>query len=117
MKKYLEYRNKNQQVVNGEEIEFNGETHIIGKMTDDEIINMRAEGTKLLQTEVTYRGNKVPLSAIKSGKDLYNITEAIELEGDFTAMWFVWREIRMAERLETLSPKAQEQIKQLTKDM
>ena len=81
MKKYLEYKQKNDSVVNGEEIEFNGETHIIGKMTEEEINEMRVEGNELLKTEVTYKGEKIPLSKIKSGKDLYNITEAIELEG------------------------------------
>lgn len=113
MKKYLEYKQKNDSVVNGEEIEFNGETHIIGKMTEEEINEMRVEGNELLKTEVTYKGEKIPLSKIKSGKDLYNITEAIELEGNFSAMWYVWRELRMKERLESLSPKAQKQIRQL----
>lgn len=113
MKKYLEYKEKNDTVVNGEEIEYNGETHVIGAMNEDEVIQMRATGAELLKTEVTYKGEKTPLSNIKSGKDLYQITEAIELEGDFTAMWFVWRELRMKERLESLSPKAQKQIRQL----
>ena len=113
MKKYMEYLQKNKTVTDGEKIEFNGEEHVIGKMTEDEITAMRAEGIELLKTEVTYKGKKVPLSQIKSGKDLFNITEAIQLEGNLTGMWFVWREIRMEERLKTLSPKAQKQIKEL----
>lgn len=113
MKKYLEYLAKNQTVTDGEEIEFNGEKHVIGKMTEDEITEMKAEGIELLKTEVTYKGEKTKLKDIKSGKDLYNITEAIELEGNFTAMWFMWREYRMEERMKTLSPKAQKQIKAL----
>ena len=113
MKKYMEYLEKNKNVINGEKIEFNGEEHIIGKMTEDEITEMRAEGIELLKTEVKYKGKLTTLKDIKSGKDLFNITEAIQLEGNLTGMWYVWREIRMDERLQTLSPKAQEQIKEL----
>ena len=113
MKKYMEYLEKNKVVSEGEEIEFNGEKHIIGKMDDEEIATMRAEGIELLNTKVTYKGKLTPLKDIKSGKDLFNITEAIQLEGNLTGMWFVWREYRMEERFEKLSPKAQEQIKAL----
>lgn len=114
MKKYLEYLAKNKTVTDGEEIEFNGEIHIIGKMDEEEITTMRAEGMELLKTEVKYKDKVVQLKDIKSGRDLFNITEAIELEGNLTGMWYVWREIRMEERLKNLSSKAQEQIKALT---
>ena len=113
MKKYMEYKEKNDSVVNGEEIEFNGETHVIGKMTPEEIETMIEEGKELLKTEVTYKDHKRALSSIKSGKDLFNITEAIQLEGNLTGMWYVWRQIRMEERLKTFSPKAQKEIKAL----
>ena len=104
---------KNNTVVNGEEIEFNGETHIIGKMDEEEISEMVKEGEKLLSTKVTYKGNEVELKDIKSGKDLFQITEAIDLQGDLTGMWYVWRTYRMEDRLKNLSPKAQKQIKEL----
>lgn len=113
MKKYLEYLAKNKTVTDGEEIEFNGETHIIGKMDEEEITTMRAEGIELLNTEVKYKDKIVQLKDIKSGRDLFNISEAIELEGNLTGMWYVWREIRMEERLANLSEKAQKQIKEL----
>lgn len=113
MKKYMEYMEKNKVVTDGEEIEFNGETHIIGKMSDDEITQMKAEGVELLKTEVIYKGKPTILKDIKSGKDLFNITEAIQLEGNLTAMWYMWREARMEERLNNLSPKAQKEIKEL----
>ena len=116
MKKYLEYLEKNRTVTEGEEIEFNGETHIIGKMNEEEITNMRSEGIELLKTEVKYKDKMVQLKDIKSGKDLFIISEAIELEGNLTGMWYVWREIRMKERLSKLSEKAQEEIKKLTKE-
>lgn len=114
MKKYLEYLAKNKTVTEGEKIEFNGKVHVIGKMDEEEITSMRAEGIELLKTEVKYKDKTVQLKDIKSGRDLFNITEAIELEGNLTGMWYVWREIRMEERLKNLSSKAQEQIKALT---
>lgn len=113
MKKYLEYRNKNQKVVEGEEIEMDGVKYTIGKMTPEEIEEMKKEGDALLKTKVTYRGNEVELKDIKSGKDLYNITEAINLEGNFSGMWYRWREYRMEERFNKLSKKAQEELKKL----
>ena len=116
MKKYLEYLAKNKTVTDGEEIEFNGEVHVIGKMDEEEITSMRAEGIELLKTEVKYKNKTVQLKDIKSGRDLFNITEAIGLKGNLTGMWYVWREIRMEERLKNLSSKAQEQIKALTQE-
>ena len=115
MKKYMEYLNKNKTVTDGEIIEFDGEEHIIGKMSEDEIAQMKAEGIELLKTQVKYKDKMTPLSDIKSGKDLFNITEAIQLEGNLTGMWYVWREKRMEERMKNFSPKAQEQIKTLLK--
>ena len=117
MKKYMEMMQKNKVVTDGEEIEFNGEKHIIGKMSEDEIATMRAEVIELLKTKVIYKGQETELGDIKSGKDLFNITEAIQLEGNLTGMWFVWREARMEKRMKTFSPKAQEQIKELLKQM
>ena len=117
MKKYMEMMQKNKVVTDGEEIEFNGEKHIIGKMDEDEIATMRAEGIELLKTKVTYKGKETELKDIKSGKDLFNITEAIQLEGNLTGMWFVWREERMKEKMKTFSPKAQKQIKELLSKM
>lgn len=113
MKKYLEYRNKNQQVVNGEEIEMDGVKYIIGKMSPEEIKEMEKEGEELLKTEVTYKGNKVTLKEIKSGKDLFNITEVLNLEGNYTGMWYVWRKARMEERFNKLSDKAKKDLKEL----
>lgn len=113
MKKTLEMIGKNQKVVKGEELEFNGEVVMIGAMNEEEIVEMRKEGEKLLDTEVKYKGEMTKLRDIKSGKDLYNITEAIELEGNFTGMWFVWREYRIKERMGKLSKKAQDDIKKL----
>lgn len=113
MKKYLEYRQKNQQVVEGEEIEMNGVKYTIGKMTPEEVEEMKKEGDELLKTKVTYKGKEVELKDIKSGKDLYNITEAIQLEGNFSGMWYRWREYRMQERFGKLSEKAQKELKVL----
>lgn len=113
MQKTMQMIQKNQKVVEGEELEFNGEIVMIGAMNEEEVAEMRKEGEKLLNTEVTYKGNKTKLRDIKSGKDLYNITEAISLEGNFTGMWFCWREYRIQERLSKLSKKAQEDIKKL----
>ena len=106
MKKYLEYRNKNQKVVEGEEIEMDGVKYTIGKMTPEEIKEMEKEGEELLQTVVTYKKQEVMLKDIKSGKDLFNITEAIQLEGNYTGMWYMWRKARMEERFDKLSDKA-----------
>lgn len=113
MKKTLEYIEKNSKVVEGEDLEFNGEIVKIGAMNEEEVAEMKKEGEELLNTEVTYKGNKTKLRDIKSGKDLYNITEAISLEGNFTGMWFCWREYRINERMKKLSKKAQEDIKKL----
>ena len=113
MKKYLEYRNKNQKVVEGEEIEMDGVKYTIGKMTPEEIEEMKKEGEELLNTKVTYKGKETHLRDIKSGKDLYNITEAINLEGNFSGMWYVWRTYRMQERFSKLSEKAQKELKEL----
>ena len=110
MKKTLEMIQKNQKVVEGEELEFNGEVVIIGAMNEEEVAEMVKEGEELLNTEVTYKGEKVALRDIKSGKDLYNITEAIELEGNFTGMWYVWRTYRIKERMSKLIEKAQNDI-------
>lgn len=113
MKKTLEMMQKNQKVVEGEELEFNGEIVMIGAMNEEEIAQMVEEGKELLSTEVTYKGEKTELGSIKSGKDLFNITEAINLEGNFTGMWYVWRQKRIEERMGKLSKKAQEDIKKL----
>ena len=113
MKKTLEMIQKNQKVVKGEELEFNGEIVMIGAMNEEEIAEMKKEGEKLLDTEVKYKGEITKLRDIKKGTDLYNITEAISLEGNFTGMWFVWREYRIKERMSKLSKKAQEDIKKL----
>lgn len=113
MKKYMEYRNKNQKVIEGEEIEMDGVKYTIGKMTEEEIQEMKKEGEELLQTVVTYKGKETQLKDIKSGKDLFNITEAIQLEGNYTGMWYVWREYRMQERFSKLSEKAQEDLKKV----
>lgn len=113
MKKTLEMIQKNQKVVEGEELEFNGEVVMIGAMNEEEIAEMKKEGEELLDTEVKYKSEMTKLRDIKSGKDLYNITEAIELEGNFTGMWFVWREYRIKERMSKLSEKAQNDIKKL----
>lgn len=113
MKKYIEYRNKNQKVVEGEEIEMDGVKYIIGKMSEEEIAQMEKEGEELLKTEVTYKGQKTQLKDIKSGKDLFNITEVLQLEGNYTGMWYVWRKYRMEERFNKLSEKAQKELKAL----
>lgn len=113
MKKYLEYRNKNQKVVEGEEIEMNGVKYTIGKMTPEEIQEMEKEGEELLKTEVTYKGQKTQLKDIKSGKDLFNITEVLQLEGNYTGMWYVWRKYRMEDRFNKLSEKAQKELKEI----
>lgn len=113
MKKTLEMIGKNQKVVEGEELEFNGEVVMIGAMNEEEIEEMKKEGEKLLDTEVKYKGEMTKLRDITKGRDLYNITEAIELEGNFTGMWYVWREYRIQERMSKLSEKAQNDIKKL----
>ena len=113
MKKTLEMIQKNQKVVEGEELEFNGEVVMIGAMNEEEVAEMKKEGEELLDTEVKYKDEMTKLRDIKSGKDLYNITEAIELEGNFTGIWFVWREYRIKERMSKLSEKAQNDIKKL----
>lgn len=113
MKKYMEYRSKNQKVVEGEEIEMDGVKYTIGKMSPEEIEEMKKEGAELLSTKVTYKGKEVELKDIKSGKDLFNITEVLNLEGNFTGMWYMWREERMKERFNKLSEKAQEDLKKL----
>ena len=109
MKKIMEMIEKNRKVVEGEELEYKGEVVMIGAMNEEEIAEMKKEGEELLDTEVKYKDEMTKLRDIKSGKDLYNITEAIELEGNFTGMWFVWREYRMSK----LSKKAQNDIKKL----
>lgn len=111
MKKYMEYRQKNQKVVEGEEIEMDGVKYTIGKMTEEEIKEMEKEGEELLSTKVTYKGKETELKDIKSGKDLFNITEAIQLEGNYTGMWYMWRKYRMEERFNKLSEKAQKELK------
>lgn len=113
MKKYMEYRNKNQKVIEGEEIEMDGVKYIIGKMSEEEVAQMEKEGEELLKTEVTYKGQKTQLKDIKSGKDLFNITEVLQLEGNYTGMWYVWRKYRMEERFNKLSEKAQKELKTL----
>lgn len=113
MKKYMEYRNKNQKVVDGEEIEKDGIKYRIGKMTEEEIQQMEKEGEELLKTVVTYKGQETQLKDIKSGKDLFNITEVLNLEGNYTGMWYVWRKYRMEERFNKLSEKAQKELKEL----
>lgn len=113
MKKYLEYRNKNQKVVEGEEIEMDGVKYRIGKMTPEEVEEMVKEGEELLDTVVKYKEKDTPLRDIKSGKDLYNITEAIQLDGNYSGLWYVWRTYRMKERFEKLSDKAKEDLKKL----
>lgn len=113
MKKYLEYRNKNQKVIEGEEIVMDGVKYTIGKMTEEEIQQMEKEGEELLKTVVTYKGQETQLKDIKSGKDLFNITEVLNLEGNYTGMWYVWRKYRMEERFNKLSEKAQKELKEL----
>ena len=113
MKKTLEMMQKNKKVVEGEELEFNGEVVMIGAMNEEEIAEMRKEGEELLDTEVKYEGKVMKLRDIKKGSVLYKITEKITLEGNFTGMWFVWREYRIKERMSKLSEKAQEDIKKL----
>ena len=113
MKKTLEMIQKNNKVVEGEDLEYNGEVVKIGAMNKEEVAEMVKEGEELLDTKVTYKGKETPLRDIKSGKDLYNITEAINLEGNFTGMWYVWRSYRINERMGKLSEKAQKDIKKL----
>lgn len=113
MKKYMEYMAKNKKVIEGEEIEMDGVKYIIGKMSEEEIAQMEKEGEELLKTEVTYKGQKTQLKDIKSGKDLFNITEVLQLEGNYTGMWYVWRKYRMEERFNKLSEKAQKELKAL----
>lgn len=113
MKKTLEMIEKNKKVTDGEELEFNGEIVMIGAMNEEEIAEMKKEGEELLKTKVTYKGEEIELKDVKSGRDLYNITEAIELEGNYTAFWYVWREYRIKERMGKLSKKAQSDIKKL----
>ena len=113
MKKYMEYLAKNKKVTEGEEIEMDGVKYTIGKMTPEEIAEMKKEGEELLKTEVKYKGKLTTLKDIKSGKDLFNITEVLNLEGNYTGMWYVWREIRMNERFGKLSEKAQKELREL----
>ena len=65
MKKTLEYIEKNNKVVEGEDLEYNGEVVKIGAMNEDEIKEMRKEGEELLKTEVTYKGEKYHLKTLK----------------------------------------------------
>jgi hypothetical protein len=113
MKKYMEYLQKNKTVVEGEEIEMGGVKYTIGKMSPEEIEQMKKEGEELLETKVTYKGKETSLGEIKSGKDLFNITEVLELEGNYTGMWYVWRQKRMEERFNKLSEKAQSDLKKI----
>lgn len=113
MKQTIKYIKKNQEVRNGEPLEFNGETIMVGKLSDEEVANLIEEGNKILSTSVKYRGENLTLRDIKSGKTLYNITEGIQLEGNFSALWYAWREARIAEKMEGLTPEQKEGIEKL----
>lgn len=117
MKQIIKSIIKNKKVIEGEKIQFNGETIIIGKMNEEEIKNFLKEGQEILENKITLRGEKIKLGNIKSGKMLFNITEKIALKGNYSAMWYAWREKRIEEKKKELTPQALKELEELISKM
>lgn len=122
MEKYLEMYDKNQEIVGGEEFIYNGKTHYVEGMTDEEIDEMRQEGLEIGNIEIdllTPNGpEKIKLIDMQDGRKLFKRIDSLNLDNDtnFNAFWYVWREARMEERFNRLSEKAQAKIIDILED-
>lgn len=121
MDKYLEYLNKNLERTLGRKMTIGKISKIIGVKTEEEVAEMRAEGKKILDVKTD---DGLRLGDITDGSLLYQtfeeFKEQLEEKGvDYDHMadaWFVWREERMADRLNTFEPAIREQLEVLVQE-
>lgn len=117
MQKIIEMHDKNAKVTEGETITFNGEEIEIPGMTQEEINQMIEDGKKIGDIEITKTIDdedvEMKLIDIKNGREVYKILNALEVEENLQAFWYVWREQKIEKRLETLSEGKRNKIKKL----
>lgn len=121
MDQYLKYLNKNLESTLGRKMTIGKTTKILGAKSDEEIKEMRAEGTRILDITTD---DGIRLGDIKSGSLLYETFQEFEEElkekgADLSHIqdaWFVWREERMEEKMATFDKEVQDQLKVLVED-
>ena len=118
MDKYLQYLNKNLEQTLGKKMTIGSTTKVIGAKTDEEVVEMRKNGKKIL--DVTTEDG-VRLGDLKPGNILYETFEEFKdelvLKGvDYDHIndaWFVWREERMVEKMDSFDDEIKVQLQAL----
>ena len=107
MKYIIEKLEQQKAVVEGEEVTIDGEVFVLGALTEEEKEEMIKEGKDLANKTFNIDGKKTKLIDIESGKRLFEITDVLNLEGNFTGLWYVWRAKTIMNAFKKKSEKAQ----------
>lgn len=113
MKYLLKQLQKQQETVEGEKVVIDGEEFKLGALSEDEKKEMIEEGKELANKTFNINGKETKLIDVESGKKLFEYTEVLELEGNFTGFWYIWRHKKIQKEFNKKSKKAQEDLKEI----
>lgn len=117
MERIIEMLEKNQAITAGETFVYNGEKCEVPGMTDEEIETMIADGNKIgdIEIEIKLDGEMTTIKLIdmKDGRKLFKRIEAMNLDGNINAFWYVWRLARIEEKLQNMSESKRNKVKQI----
>lgn len=114
VERIMSMHEKNEELVGGETIIYKGEEHTVPPMTDEELEQMKKEGEEIAEIEIEEAsGETIKLIDMNDGRKLYKRLQALNIEGNTQAFWYLWREAQIEKEFKKLPETKVKQIKKI----
>lgn len=113
VERLMQMHEKNEEIVGGETIIYKGEEHTVPPMSEEELEQMKAEGEKIAEIEIVADGKTIKLIDMNDGRKLYKRLQALDIEGNTQAFWYLWRESQIEKEFEKLPEAKVSKIKKI----
>lgn len=113
IERVMQMHEKNEEIVGGETIIYKGEEHTVPPMSEEELEQMKKEGEEIAEIEIVADGKAIKLIDMDDGRKLYKRLQALEVEGNTQAFWYLWREVQIEKEFKKLPEAKAKQIKKI----
>lgn len=113
VERIMSMHEKNDEIVGGETIIYKGEEHTVPPMSEEELEQMKKEGEEIANIEIEVGGETIKLIDMNDGRKLYKRLQALNVEGNTQAFWFLWRENQIEKEFKKLPETRVKQIKKI----
>lgn len=115
MERIISMHKANEKITGGEIISYNGEEFEVPPMSEEEIAQMKEDGKKIGDIEITIGDKTMKVIDIDEGRKLFKRLQVLPLPKDanMTAFWYLWRETQIEKGLANLPESKANSVKKL----